>query len=163
MSTGPLSFNLDISKAQTEIPLFAENQYVEMRFTELTQNTVEGKGNVLKWRWELVSPAASSTGAPITPGAFGSTYFENIQLYAKEGSKKPDWYKERIAKRTDALLGTGDANNTKGKPQRPDFTPELVPQLIGKTAFIRFKVRTGEYTGNEIDDIRHPSEMPNAA
>lgn len=156
--SGPLSFNLDLSKAKTEVPQFAENQYVEMRFTELTQHESE-KGPSIKFRWELVSPAAGADGAPITPGTFGSTFFETIQLYAKPDAKDPKWFEKKISSRIDALLGTGDEGNKKGKPTRPDFTPALVPSLIGKTAFLKFKAKTGEYSGNEISDIRHPSEM----
>jgi hypothetical protein len=160
--SGPLSINLDITKAKTQVPLFAENQYIEFRLTELSQAEVPQKGNVLKFKWQLVNPAAGADGPPINPGDFGSTFFEQVQLYAKPDAKDPEWFLKRIAARIDGLLGTGDEGNAKGKPPRPALSADLVPTLIGKTVFFKMKVKTGEFAGNEVADIRHPSEMPSA-
>lgn len=160
---GPLSININTSAAKTVAPMINDGEWVELRLTALEGASNE-KGDYLKWKWELVNPApsvasAKGEGDPIFPGKMGSIIFENIQLYSKPDSKDPDWFKKKIAVRLDGLLGTGDAENKKGKPARPDLTSELVPQLLGKTIRAKMKVKTGEFEGNEIGNIMFPGDV----
>lgn len=155
---GPLSINLDTANAKTSVPMIADGQYARWRLTAVDVNDGD-KGQTLKFKYELTAPAPSTEGTPINPGDFGSTFFENIQLYSKPDSKDPTWFVKRIASRLDALLGTGDAGNAKGKPQRPSFTGELIPTLIGKELVAKMKVRTGEYTGNEFGVTLFPGDV----
>jgi len=154
----PLSITLNTSAAKTSVPLIQDNVICEFRLTELTFPMVEGKGQSTKWKFELVKPTVTTEGTPMNPGDFGSTQFVNIQLYAKPDAKDPQWFVKRIAAMLDALLGTGDPGNPKGKPARPDFSSQLVPTLIGKTLLAKMKVKTGEYVGNEFAAVFFPGD-----
>jgi hypothetical protein len=116
---------------------------------------------MLKFEYDLVEPAPTADGGTIQPGQMGAKMFENIALFDKNtpAGTVPQWALERIAKRQDALLGTGDANNKKGKPARPAFGPEAVEQMIGKELVAKMKVRTGDYTGNEFDQVYFPGDI----
>lgn len=162
---GPLNITLDMSDTKTQVPLFAENTYVKVRFAKLQQDEVENKGSVIKLEYDLVDPAPDQGGGTILPGQFGSKIFESIQLYdknTKAGDPPPKWAKEKWAKRCDAFLGTGDPGNTAEKPVRPNLSPELVPQLIGQVAFLKFKNKTGEYTGQDISASTFPGDVAGA-
>lgn len=162
---GPLSISLPTSGAKTSVPMFAENQYVPMRLVSVEQGEVEGKGTTIKFTWDLINPAPSvdsqrGEGPPIEPGKFGSKFFDTVRFYDKDTPQGqiPERAQKAICQRQDALLGTGDPNNKKGKPVRPDFNGDTVPDLLGKIAHIRFKVKTGEFEGNEIADLRFPGD-----
>lgn len=158
---GPLSISINTASAKTGIPKFADNSWVHLRCAEVKFDSTE-KGHVVKWKWELVDPAASEesaagTGEPILPGKFGSTYFETVQLYDKNTDPNnpvvPDWAVTKLSVREDALLNTGDADNKKGKDVRPNFDQDLLPTLFGKTCWAQMKIRKGEYEGNEISKM----------
>lgn len=145
MSTGaPLSITLNTQDAKTVIPKIADGTWVKLRFVGATQSHVENKGDVITFESDLIDPAPSHTGDIILPGALGSKIFEQIQCYAKEGAKNPNWFVEKISKRIDAMLGTGDADNKKGRPQRPQFDAACVAQLVGKTYFAQMGVRVDD-------------------
>jgi hypothetical protein len=158
MDNQPLDISLNLGDTKTAIPTIKDGELVPLRLVSLGQVATE-KGKSTKWEYDLVSPAPDSDGGVINPGAMGSKVFENIQLYAKPDAKDPKWYEKRIATRIDALLGTGDKDNKKGKPPRPDLNSQLVPQLIGKTLVAKMRVRTGEYTGNEIASVTYPGDI----
>ena len=156
----PLSISLDTVGARTSVPLIANGQYCEFRLTELNQITVEGKGDATKWKFELVKPTVTTDGRPLSPGEFGATQFVTIQLYAKPDAKNPTWFVEKIAKYQDALLGTGDANNSKGKPARPAFNADCVAQMLGKTLIAKVGVRTYEGNdSNEFTTVSFPADV----
>ena len=158
MDQQPLDISLNLGDTKTAVPMVKDGELVELRLKSLTQQVGE-KGKSLRFEYDLVNPAPDSEGGTIMPGAMGSKVFENIQLYAKPDAKDPKWYEKRIASRNDAHLGTGDRDNKKGKEVRPDLTAQLVPVLIGKTLVAKMRVRTGEYTGNEIASVTFPGDI----
>ena len=158
MEQQQLDISLNLSDTKTAVPLIKDGELVVLRLANLTPIATE-KGQSLKFEYDLVNPAPDTDGGIINPGAMGSKVFENIQLYAKPDAKDPKWYEKRIATRVDALLGTGDRDNKRNKPPRPNFTKELVPQLIGKSLVAKMRVRTGEYTGNEIASVTFPGDI----
>jgi hypothetical protein len=164
MSAGPLNISLNTAEAKTSVPLFAPG-YVKLRLAKLSQDEVPDKGSVIKLEYDLVDPAPNTDGGTILPGQMGSKFFESIQLYDKNtkfGDPAPKWAVEKISKRIDALLNTGDAGNSKGKDPRPNLSPELIPLLIGQVMIAKMNVRTGDYVGNEIAQALNPSEVPGA-
>jgi hypothetical protein len=172
MENAPISISLSTGEVKTAIPIIADGTWARWRLEKLSQAEVETKDEVLRvdgsrgntglritFEFKLVDPVPTTTGETLSPGDFGDRYFDHVQLYSKLDAKKPKWYMERICSRLDGLLGTGDKGNTEGKPERPELTPELVPQLIGQEIYARMKVRTGDYKGNEIGEVRFPGEM----
>lgn len=155
---GPLSINIDLSQTKTAVPMVADGHLCRWRLVNLTGASTE-KGNVLKFEYDLVSPAPNIEGGIINPGEMGAKHFENIQLYAKPDAKDPKWFEKKIATRIDALLGSGDAGNTKDKPTRPSLSAETVPTLIGKELIAKMAVKTGEYTGNEFKAVYFPGDI----
>jgi hypothetical protein len=159
MTTQPLDISLNLSEAKTAVPMVADNTMVRLRLVSLTQIKGE-KGNSLRFEYDLVDPAPDSDGGTINPGSFGSKIFENVALYAKPDAKDPRWFEKVIAQRVDALLGTGDAENKKGKPTRPDLSAQLVPQLIGKELVAKMRVQQDEvFTGNRIATVTYPGDI----
>lgn len=162
--SNPLSVSFDLSGVKTTVPLIKDKTNVRLRLKDVKEEQKE-KGAVLTWEWNLVAPAPIE-GEPdkfIQPGEFGSTIFETIPLYAKPDAKRPTWFLEKIARRVDALLGTGDAGNSKGKPERPPLTQETVASLIGKEIVALMKVRREDgYVGNDIDRSEFPADVPAA-
>jgi len=156
MNEAPLSISLALSEVKTSIPIIANDTMVKARLKNISQQVVEGKGNSTKWEYTLVDPAPTVDGLTVAPGF---PIFENIQLYAKPDAKNPHWFVEKISRRIDGLLGTGDKGNKKGKPDRPDFNAETVAMLIGKEVILKLKVKTGEYEGNEIDKVFFPGDI----
>lgn len=162
---GPLSIELALSDTKTAVPLVAHDHMTVLRLVNVTQKTVDrpngaGQGAQINFEFTLVEPVPSADGAGIVPGAFGSTIFETVPLYAKADAKNPNWFKEKISKILDALLGTGDPGNTKGKPPRPNLSAQLVPDLIGKTVVAKIKVDTYEgVTRNKIDTYTFPGDV----
>lgn len=159
--TAPLSIDLNMEGVKTAVPMIADGSLVKLKLANLTQ-TSNDKGTTLKWEFDLVDPAPNTDGGQILPGALGSKVFETIPLYAKPDAKDPKWFLSKIAKRLDALLGTGDAGNSKGKPARPSLNPQTVTALIGQTMIAKISVRTGEYTGNEIKEAYFPGDVAGA-
>jgi hypothetical protein len=154
----PLDITLNLDDTKTAIPAIADNTMVSLRLANLTQVKTE-KGNSLRWEYDLVEPANDTDGGKINPGDFGSKIFEHIALYSRPDAKDPDWFKKRIASRIDALLGTGDRGNPKGKPERPALSAKLVPELIGKTLVAKMRVRKDDFGGNEIASVTFPGDI----
>lgn len=163
---GPLSINIPTSTAVTTVPFFRERTYVKFRLGKVPQqDEVEGKGSVIKFEWELVDPTEDQQGHIIKPGDFGSKCFDTVRLYDKntQAGQVPERSISDLAKRTDALLGTGDPGNKKNRPSRPDFNAELLPALVGQVAFLQFKNGTGEYSGKQdIVSFTNPQDVPGA-
>jgi hypothetical protein len=157
---GPLDISLDLSNKSTVTPMVADGQLARWRFVKASKATSD-KGDMIKFEYDLVEPAPDTEGGQIKPGAMGSKFFENIALFDKNTPKGtvPGWAEERIAKRMDALLGTGDPNNKKGKPTRPVFNSETVSQMIGKELVAKMKVRTGDFIANEFGQVYFPGDI----
>lgn len=158
--TGPLDINLDLSKTKTTVPMVADGHLCEWRFEKAGMKSTE-KGQMIVLEWKLTQPAPNTEGGQIKPGEMGATLFENIALFDKHTPKGeiPDWANKRIAQRIDALLGTGDEGNTKGKPTRPAFNAETVSQMIGKTVVAKMKVKGGDFVGNEFGTLTFPGDI----
>lgn len=168
--SGPLDINYDVSGTKTAVPIITDGHIVEFRLGKLTLERTE-KGPSTKWEYDLVNPAPDTEGGQILPGGMGAKQFENIQLYAKADAKDRAWFVKKIATRMDALLGTGDPDNKKGKPARPQFfvmpvnpndpqlNPETVAALIGKTMVVKMKIKTGDYVGNEFGTVTFPGDI----
>lgn len=162
---GPLNITIDTTSAQTQVPFFVENSYVKFACAKVNLDQVKDKGDVIKFEFDLRDPAPTPEGQTILPGAFGSKVFVSVQLYdknTKPGDGVPKWAVEKLAKITDALLGTGDPNNTKNKPSRPPFNAETVSMLIGKECFLKFKNKTGEYTGQDVTTFTYMGDVAGA-
>lgn len=158
--TGPLDINLDLSKTKTTVPMVADGHLCEWRFEKAGMKTSE-KGPMVVLEWKLTQPAPNTEGGQIKPGEMGATLFENIALFDKNTpqGEVPKWAQERLAKRIDATLGTGDEGNAKGKPARPAFNAETVSQMIGKTVVAKMRVRSGDYVGNEFGTLTFPGDI----
>jgi hypothetical protein len=161
-NTGPLDINLDLSKTKTTVPMVAEGHLCEWRLENVgTKQTNEDKGKMVVFTWKLTQPAPNTEGGQIKPGEMGATLFDNVALFDKNTPKNevPEWANKRIAQRIDALLGTGDEGNPKGKPTRPAFNAETVSQMIGKTVVAKMKVKGGDFPGNEFGTLTFPGDI----
>jgi len=164
----PLSNSYDLSNAKAIVPLIADGVLARMRLVNLTLDKTE-KGPSTKWEYDLLDAVPSTEGDQIRPGDFGAKFFENIQMYAKPDAKDPTWFVTKIAKRVDALLGTSDRGNRKGKPERPPIDlnpasadsviPQLAEMLKGKEIVAKMAVKQGEFTGNEIKTVTFPGDI----
>lgn len=154
--TAPLSITLDTTKQKTSVPMITDGHFCKVRLVKLEGTVNDGKPGT-KWEFQLVDPAPTTEGGQVQPGF---PLFVNIPLYDKEGGKgTAGWWLTKIAKFQDALLGTGDPGNKKGKPERPAFGPDLIPSLIGKEAIAKVKVKTGEFEGNDIASLTFPADV----
>lgn len=159
MDNQPLSISLDLSGTKTAVPMIQDGSMVRLRLVSLGQVKGE-KGNSLRFEYDLMDPAPDTDGGTINPGAFGSKIFEQVAMYAKPDAKDPLWFHKTIAQRIDALLGTGDPDNKKGKPNRPDLSADLVPQLIGKELIAKMSVQQDDnFTGNRIKSVTYPGDI----
>lgn len=151
---------MDLTQHKTTVPVIANDRWVKVRLANLTQQANE-KGQMLKFEYHLLEPAPTIDGETVKPGF---PLFENITLYSKDTppGQIPEFAQTKICKRIDAMLGTGDPGNKKGRPPRPAFNGELVPSLIGKELYLQVKAKTGEYEGNDVVQVRHPSDVPQA-
>lgn len=158
----PLSFDLNTADAKTTLPAFNPTDYVQWRFTGVKETPNEN-GNVLTFEFDLAAPAATVDGGVLKPGDFGAKHFHRVFLYAKDTPKGviPERAKQDIAKLQDALLGTGDVGNAKGKPVRPAFNGNTVGSMVGSVLYAKMKV-DGEY-GNKFGHLMFPGDMPTAS
>lgn len=169
MSDGPLSTAFDTTNTKTAIPLLRDGEYATFKLDKLTRETTE-KGPSTKWEFELQHPVPASEGGTIEPGKLGSRQFVNIQLYANPG-KDQTWFIKKISQYMDALLGTADPENKKGKPNRPQFfvqpvdptnpqiDPDTVSKLVGQSLVAKMKVKSDGYIGNEFANVNFPGDI----
>lgn len=167
---GPLDISYDTTQTKTAIPLIRDGEHVRFRLSALTLERTE-KGPSTKWVFDQQTPAPDTEGGTIAPGGMGAKQFVNIQLYSKPDSKDPGWFIKKICQYTDALLGTSDPGNKKGKPERPSFFMQPVdpanPQLdmntvnlmIGQELVASMKVKQGDYIGNEFGKVTFPGDI----
>lgn len=177
--SGPLSIAMNLAEAKVAFPICQDGVYVTWRCSKVSLDSRELKepssgvvennhGKYLKLDFDLVDPAPDTDGQQILPGKPGSKFFDSTNLYSKNDAKDPGWFVKKIAGRIDALLGTADADNKKGKPPRPniDLTSptldaDLAALLVGKTLVARMRVsNSAEFgTRSEFGDIRFPADM----
>ena len=156
----PLSINLSLGSIQTAIPRIADGAQPLFRLTDVNQVSAEGKPDNLKFTFELVNPAQSTEGTPITPGSPGSKHIEFVPTQSKPDAKDPTWHLKKISNIVDALLGTAQAGHA-SKPTRPDLNAETLGMLLGKEAYLTMKAKTGEYAdrGNEVSRFTYPGDL----
>lgn len=153
----PLSIAIPTADVLVGIPLVADKSWAICEFKGVDEKPNE-KGMVLTFRWEIVEPAPSNQGKPIQPGALGSKVFDTVRLYDKNTPQGqfPEQSRAKIGLRQDACLGTGDPDNAKGKPPRPNFDDACVSAMLGKRAALKFKIDTFEgNTKNDVTEVMH--------
>lgn len=165
-NSGPLSITLPTSTTKSAMPQIASNTWAKFKYAApVKQRTIagEGKGDVLDFEFHLAEPASDTEGKTINPGGVGSKQFHTVFMYGKDGKEAAlDRATKEVNKILDAMLGTGDPGNAKGKPARPDFNNELQPSLIGLTFWGKVRARQNDPSRNDIVEFRHESEMQTA-
>ena len=159
---GPLSITLDTTNATTVIPMVADGHMARWRFVNGSQIASKDGKPMLKFEYDLVAPAPNTEGGQIKPGEMGAKHFENIALFDKntQPPNVPDWAIKRVSTRMDALLGTGDKNNSKGKPERPQFGQEVLDMMKGRELVAKMRVKTeGEFTNSEFAQVYFPGDI----
>lgn len=168
MQEEPLSFELPTSTTKTAIPQIANDTWCKFRLVSLKQYQVDlkpevygvDKGRVHKWEFDLVDAVKANDGTVIEPGKLGAKQFVTVQLYAKPDAKDAEWFIKKTNRILDGLLGTGDPDNKKNKPVRPNLTADVVPQLIGKILLGKMKETTNEgITRSDINEFAFPPDM----
>lgn len=161
--SGPLNISIPTDQAKTSIPMFVEKTYIKVRFGKVQQDTIEGKGDTIKFEFDLVDPAPNQDGGTILPGQLGSKVFKTVYLYGKDGVEAAQKRAGTdVGKILDGFLGTADVDNKKGKPARPAFGPELVPSLIGQISFLQMRNPTGDRTQQDISSFTFPGDVAGA-
>jgi hypothetical protein len=150
---------MNTAGAKTALPVFADKTTVRCAFKGAKQDSNE-KGDVLIFEFSTLDQAPSNEGGEIRPNF---PIFHRIYLYDKDTPKGviPERAITSVSRVVDACLGTGDADNKKSKPARPEFGPAIIPDMIGKEVFVTLKVRQ-DLNGqdqNEVSRVQHPSEV----
>jgi hypothetical protein len=170
MADQPLDISYDTSTAKTVVPLIAHNTLTRLKLNNLKVDSSE-KGDATTFEWVITEPVPTSEGGQLRPGDFGATIFDTVYMYAKPDAKNPAWFVPQICKRIDALLGTGDPGNRKGKPNRPalNLAPgqsraaieSVMPTLVGKEIVAKVAVRKDEGYGekNELTTFMFPGDI----
>lgn len=160
MAVQPLSIKMNTAGATTAIPLIADGTTCKFRLKSLGQSE---KGDNDQWS-RLVFEFVTTDPAPTQEGKqvqLGFPVFVRLPLGSKEDpANVPEWVSRVSATIEDALLGTGDADNEKGKPQRPELNAELIPSLIGKELIAKVKIRKADnFIGNDLGDYMFPGDL----
>jgi hypothetical protein len=151
MENQPLNTNLNLSKVKTTIPLIQDGTMVKVRLADITETQRDG-ATIIKMEFRLVDGAPTDDGHQI--GA-GFPLFVNFDTSL-------EFLQQKMARFIDGLLGTGDEGNKRGKPARPDLTPELVPTLIGKEAVAKVIVtrsKKSDYVGNDVQGLTYLGDL----
>lgn len=166
-----LNVNFNLSEAKTAIPLVADGHKCKVRFAGCKGRTNPEKGDSLSLENHLLEKAPTTDAGVVEPGF---PLFDSIYLYDKNtaAGEFPPRAITKISKYLDGFLGTGDPGNKKGKPARPnifeglpatatveDIAAKITEALISREAYAQVKVKTGDFEGNEIVKIIHPSDL----
>jgi len=169
--SGPLSNLLSSKNVKTAVPLIKDNSLVPLRLKSLIHERIE-KGDVIKWEFVTTGPVDQNDGGQIMPGSLGSMVFQTTRFYGKDGPEAAvGRAMQEVSRYIDALLGTADQPNPKGKPERPELLdqaaaaqgvlqldPAVVASLVGQTLLATIKVKTGDFVGNEISRVYFPAD-----
>lgn len=130
--SGPLSL-FSTSKASTSLPLIADGTMCRFRIESVSVDQPEGNRTwaQIKIVTKTLDPVPSSEGHPINAGW---PVFNTFPLGTKDATTTPpDWAPGAVSKFIDAVFGTGDKDNKKGKPERPEFfDQEAAAQGVAK-------------------------------
>lgn len=156
----PLS--IKSSQTKTSIPLVADKFMAPVRVVKIDYKEAEGEQKFahLAVRLDLINPAPTTEGGTV-PAGF--PVFVTFPLgTAEEPTKMPEWSERNWSSFIDGVLGTGDAENKKGKPVRPDTTLELLPQLFGKVVVATFgvyKSKTNDQVYQSVNKYTFPGDL----
>lgn len=159
MDNAPLSIKFNTSQTKTAIPLIADGVMTRFRLKSITQSEGTDTANpAIKFEFNLLDPAPTTEGGTVNPGF---PIFLSVPLRTKESPETPEWSQQKVAQLIDAMLGTGDPGNKKNKPTRPDFGPDLVPQLIGKEMIAKVKTYRGkdDVLRNDLGTFTFPGDV----
>lgn len=151
----PLNINLDLTGVTTTLPLIADGTIAKCRLKNITQTEREGNP-IIKWELTLLESAPTVDGLSVQPGF---PLFVNFDV-------SKEFLLQKMSKFVDGILGTGDANNKKGKPPRPQFNAETVNSMLGAEAFAKItitKSKKSDYVGNDITSLIYPDDLEVAA
>lgn len=155
MDNQPLNINIDLTGITTTLPLIADGHIAKVRLKNITQTEREGNP-IIKWELTLVEPAPTVDGLTVQPGF---PLFVNFDI-------SRDFLLQKMSKFVDGFLGTGDINNKKGKPPRPQFNADTVNQMLGTEAYAKITVmksKKSDYVGNDISSVIYPDDLEVAA
>jgi hypothetical protein len=156
---GPLSITLNTTGATTALPLFEKDSTVRCAFVKVEQDKND-KGDFLSFQFKTLDPAPAVGGREINTGF---PVFKRVFLYDKNTppGQVPERAVSDIARIQDACLGTGDKENDKGKPERPPFGVECIPDMVNKEVFITFTLKPNQegVDQNEIKSIKFPGDV----
>jgi hypothetical protein len=147
----PLNISVNLSDVTTTIPLIVDGTMARVRLKNISQTEREGNP-VIKWEFTLSEPAPTTDGLQVQPG-FPLFVSFNISH---------EFLVQKMARFMDAFLGTGDANNKKGKPPRPQLNAETVTRMLGAEAVARISVqksKKSDYEGNDIATMTHVDDL----
>lgn len=158
----PLSISIPTNNAKVGIPDIAYDTWVRLQLKNISQDTNE-KGPIVTFEFELMDPASNTDGGTILPGQVGSKVFDKVYCYGQDDKKPEDrFYVQKICKRIDAILHTGDPDNKKNLPPRPEFNGETAAKMLGGILFARMgasKQQDGSPGRGEIKELKHPEDM----
>lgn len=161
----PLSISLPTSTAKTTVPVIAEGQFVKWQFVSVKEDSNDN-GKFLTFTCKLAAPTVTTEGEPLTPESpVGNMFWHKIYLYDKNTPGViPPRAITAVSQFIDALLGTGDASNTKGKPARPEFNDETVAAMTNQFFFAKMRVRNDDVYGvrNDFGTLLNEADMPKA-
>jgi hypothetical protein len=153
--TQPLSISLNLTDISTAVALIADGTMARVRLKNISQTERDGNP-VIKWEFALAEPALTTEGDQVRAGFPLFTTFDTSH----------EFLMQKMARFVDGLLGTGDANNKKGKPRRPTFNAEVVSQMIGGEAMAKITVtksKKSDYVGNDISTLTYLGDLEPAA
>lgn len=130
-NTGPLSTAFNLSGVSTARPVIADGHLCHARFAGVKLLPTE-KGNMMSWEFHLLDEAPTGElGKSVKPGF---SLNERIYLYGKDvpPGEIPPRAIVNMCKIIDAILGTDNPENKKGRPVRPDFSTDSIEQTVAK-------------------------------
>ena len=151
----PLSISLNLADISTTVPLIADGTMARVRLKNISQTERDGNP-VIKWELTLVEPASTTEGDQVRAGFPLFVSFDTSQ----------EFLMQKMARFVDGFLGTGDVNNKKGKPTRPQFNAHIVSQMIGTEAMAKITViksKKSDYVGNDIATVTYLGDLAAAA
>jgi hypothetical protein len=147
----PLNINVNLADVTTTVPLIVDGTMAKVRLKNISQTERDGNP-VIKWEFTLAEPAPTTDGLQVQPG---------FPLFANFDVSR-EFLVQKMARFVDGLLGTGDANNKKGKPARPALNAETVSRMIGAEAVAKItlvKSTKSDYVGNDIATMTHVDDL----
>lgn len=157
METAPLSISMELGDVKTGIPILLNNHIALCTVESIDQLKYE-KGPGVRFKFKLAEECPTNDGKTVSAGFPVSANIWGFDKNTPEG-EWPERSKQAIARYLDAIFGTGDPGNTKGKPPRPALDGATVADAIGKPVLLKFKaVPDGQYAGTEITAAYFPSD-----